>query len=191
MDALIELLLTKFWDSLPFWRGTAIALLLLLMVAWATRNRLLRLLSNPERLDYDRAIFLRFDAVMSEPQLRRILLGLGGEHSLSQESFNNIVGLAHFFDDTSNSHLSKQLARKSLVLTKALTNLERFLGLNFDLYPPDSEARQLRMHPELKGLLTRDDERYEECARKLISQIGAVEKLYREYRKAVKEELVL
>jgi hypothetical protein len=179
------------WESVIFWRSIALVLLVLLMAAYVSRNKLAQFLLRPKRRNHDTDIFRRSDAIMSETYLSSCLTSLSNSHQYRGADRNRLNNFLQFFAQAGNRYLDLRISRSLRPLLRAVSELSTFTAHHFFSHPnPGLDV--FCLHPEHRGVLVggQGDDFYYRHAAELEKKIKSVEDRYEQYRSVVKKHLL-
>ncbi|HEY0428424.1 MAG TPA: hypothetical protein VGC76_11640 [Pyrinomonadaceae bacterium] len=152
-----------------------------------------------KRYSHDLEIFKQSDELLPEENLERILGKIFGSHQYRDNDFIFIGNFIEFAEKKKNQYLDEEINEAYNQLTDNLNKLAYFLGMKFFIYPDNQKSENMSfcMQPDLnpdRGMLGLDPE-YSGIYSKLTDELNIllrdVQQSYTEYRRAVKENLVI
>ncbi len=171
-------------------------MLTLITVTIIFRKKLLDWISNKRRNEHDKRIFEGSDALLGERALKNVLDYVGNNHSYLVTHMEPVSCFCRFFSEEQNQFLHKKLRNNSITLVEKLTALENFMALNF--FPPFSHETgadlRLTMQPHLnidRGGEPQLSGKYEQYREELNQLLDSATSAYDEYRRMVKQVLMI
>lgn len=205
MNYIYDLLIKNFlpwldsiWNSIEFWRSSALILLLFIGLIWSFREKLTFIFMNPGRLEHDKKIFIQADQILPEKHILIMIRELNNSHSYFRESIDSPYKFLNFFNETSNQFIDKRLKLKLEEFADGLDILLSFMGTNFWEYPP-GQKRDNPIHclyPDLNidrggEINEKKQKQYADYAIELRRLTQNVEASYKSYRTHIQKEMNL
>src|SRR5438105_4713811 len=166
---LLQPWLTPLWDSLAFWRILAIVLGTAVVAGCSCRKTLARwVLGRKDDLSHDRAVFRKFDEMVSESLVDDALNHQYAYRWINDDALSNLSEVGRFLARTENLFLSGRVQRAAVALVTALETLLDFSGQHFyDLRGPGPGTRY-GLYPDFKQSDQEQERaRYERAAQEL------------------------
>jgi hypothetical protein len=195
MDKLIDLLIKAFektaaplWDSLIFWRITALILVSSAAAAWFFRKRIIRRFTHEKYASHDRAKFAKADKILSEQFLYVVLSSLESTAGIARDDADPLLQFCAFFTLEQNKLLIPELRKAADETVLQLSRVNEFIAQHFFA---TQHPGQYRMYPDLKDQGGREDrERWSHFHDLLGNQTEAARQAYQTYRRAIKKILL-
>jgi hypothetical protein len=196
VEKIVDLLLkaweqagSPLWDSLVFWRITALVLASGIALAWFFRKALIDRLSHEKFRLHDRNTFDEADQILPEVFIDDVLSWVQAHHRIAGDDSDRLKQFCAFIGLETNQFLIPQLRSAALEVGRRMASLRDFIAQHF-FRERDLEDRQYSLYPDLRN--TEDPERlakYNEFERLLVEQIKSARLAYKSYRRAVKRRL--
>lgn len=204
LDRIIDMIIrhvspfcTGWWKSVLLWRSMALLQLLLIVIAYSQRDKILALPQASARREHDTRLFEQCDEILTERRLLDMLDQLTGDHSHCNSQFLSILDFVRFFDESGNQFANHRIREAAVGLVASLNHLYTFMATHF--FPwPDKQATdcdiRFCLYPHWnidRGGSGWDEEsdHYDEEAEKLVSHVLDTRAKYSTYRLAVKKAL--
>ncbi len=151
---------------------------------------------DERRREHDRAIFGKSQEVMSEGNLNALVDVLWNEDAYHQKQFHAAVGYVEFWGAANHELLSEGLQERCNAMRDSLATLLEFVAQNFFRADVEDESHRFVMQPRLNvdregSGKAEDMAKYEAYQEKLYALVESARTSWREFRRAVKQTLVM
>ncbi len=194
-DLLSELAL-PLWQSIGFWRYSALVLVTALALLFKYRDRLSDWLQPRRALEHDQQLFLKLDKLLPEHRLRFEFDNELFNHHTSTHFDGLLTDFVEAAQREENQFINGRCRVASRELMQGIRALQEFMLREFHatkILPNDTAI--IRLRPELNIDLSNVDgegmHRYHELGKELGRLVNAVDLAYRSYRQLVKKYLTL
>ena len=163
----------------------------------ALRNQSQRERSTLE-IEHDRKIFMNADAILPEQQLEWFLHQIETDHSYRLSQTTKLDKFCQALVGVGETFVRPGLHEKTGELLRAISELRDFIGLKFFVYPEKQSGDDFRLcmmpawncdrgaNPTYENL-----NKYDNLSDELLSLVDKVRSAYKDYRLAVKRDIVV
>jgi hypothetical protein len=197
VDKFVDLLLKAWekagaplWDSIWFWRITALIALSGIVAAWLKRKWIIGWFTYDKFLAHDRKKFAKADVILPEQFTNDALSYLGANASLADDDLNQLTKFCSFFSLEENQFLIPTLKKASSEAVNRLVNVTDFMAHHF--FPLNHRPDHYFLYPDLKNS---DDPKKREIFAKsydlFVDHVRKAQIAYKSYRRIVKKILLV
>ena len=142
MDIMIDLwkkqfspLLANIWASIDFWRILGLSLITIIVLMILFRNYISKFIKNPIKIEHDKDIFKKADAILPERKMINVFDLLQADHSYSCFDVNLFDETIRFYEESQNRFMNDTLNDVTNKWLISIKNLSDFMSLKFFVYP--------------------------------------------------------
>ena len=152
-------------------------------------------LLKPEQREHDKKVFLAGDEILNERNLRDYLDETASLHAYRAGFLSKAEKLRRFFEQTSNHYLDAAINKKVEAFIKNLDGCTNFFAGKFEPAKQSIEITddnfRFIAYTKLHSHLGVGNPEFDEFVKNLESCLDEVAKTYDEYRRLVKQKLII